>query len=108
MPEDNDPAIDLRGVDFGTDDVLVGGRVDLNPAGAALLVQALPPVGRVRGSGATATNLRGTIHRLFDEVSTRRAGAEFAIRQHSAAPGAGDGALPTWTRPTCPRAGCGC
>ncbi|MET7845329.1 AraC family transcriptional regulator [Streptomyces sp. NPDC005356] len=82
LPEENDPATDLLGVDFDTDDVVVGGRVELNPTGQALLLQALPPVGHVRGSAATANNLRGTIHRLFDEVSTRRIGAEFAIRQH--------------------------
>ncbi|MFI6122534.1 cupin domain-containing protein [Streptomyces sp. NPDC051064] len=82
LPEENDPSTDLLGVDFGTDDVVVGGRVELNPTGQALLQQALPPVGHVRGSAATANNLRGTIHRLFDEVSTRRIGAEFAIRQH--------------------------
>ncbi|MET7930241.1 AraC family transcriptional regulator [Streptomyces sp. NPDC005349] len=82
LPEENDPSTDLLGVDFDTDDVVVGGRVELNPTGQALLLQALPPVGHVRGSAATANNLRGTIHRLFDEVSTRRIGAEFAIRQH--------------------------
>ncbi|MEW2623735.1 AraC family transcriptional regulator [Streptomyces sp. NPDC048106] len=82
LPEENAPSTDLRGVDFDTDDVVVGGRVDLDPTGQALLVQALPPVGHVRGSAAAANNLRGTIHRLFDEVSTRRIGAHFAIRQH--------------------------
>ncbi|MEU1200310.1 AraC family transcriptional regulator [Streptomyces sp. NPDC005813] len=82
LPEEDDPSADLLGVDFDTDDVVVGGRVELNPTGQALLQQALPPVAHVRGSAATANNLRGTIHRLFDEVSTRRIGAEFAIRQH--------------------------
>ncbi|MDT3446878.1 MULTISPECIES: AraC family transcriptional regulator [unclassified Pseudofrankia] len=82
LPEENDPATDLADVDFGIDDVLVGGRVDLNPAGQQLLLQALPPVGHVRGSAAEATNLRGTVHRVFDEVRTRRIGADFAIRQH--------------------------
>jgi AraC-like DNA-binding protein len=82
QPEQNDPSTDLAGVAFGTDDVVVGGRVDLTPAGQTLLLQALPPVGHVRGSAAGAANLRGTIHRLFDEVSQRRIGADFAIRQH--------------------------
>lgn len=82
LPEENDPSTDLAGADFGTDDVLVGGRIDLDPAGRALLSQALPPVGHVRGSDAGAANLRGTIHRVFDEVSRRRIGAEFAVRQH--------------------------
>ncbi|RKT86705.1 AraC-type DNA-binding protein [Saccharopolyspora antimicrobica] len=77
-----DPSADLVGVDLGTDDVLVGGRVELDPAGQALL-QALPPVGHIRGSTAESATLRGTIRRVFDEVSNRRIGAEFAIRQHA-------------------------
>lgn len=77
-----DPSADLVGVDLGTDDVLVGGRVELNPAGQALL-QALPPVGHIRGSAAESATLRDTIRRVFDEVRNRRIGAEFAIRQHA-------------------------
>ncbi|MGM1059862.1 AraC family transcriptional regulator [Saccharothrix sp. Mg75] len=77
----DDPAVDLAGVDFATDDVLVGGRVDLNPAGRALLARALPPVAHVRGSAARTSALRGTVHRVFEEVRSRRIGAAFAIRQ---------------------------
>jgi AraC-like DNA-binding protein len=65
----------------GGDDIVVGGHVDLNPAGRALLLQALPPVGHVRESAGTA-NLRGSLHRLFDEVTGNRMGSAFAIRQH--------------------------
>ncbi|MBZ2194700.1 AraC family transcriptional regulator [Occultella gossypii] len=82
QPEENGPSADPAGIDFRTDDTIVGGRVDLNPAGRTLLMQALPPVGHLRGSGPSATNLRGTLHRLFEEVRLRRVGAEFAIRQH--------------------------
>ncbi|MER7079816.1 AraC-type DNA-binding protein [Saccharopolyspora kobensis] len=81
-PEDNDSSTDLVGVDLGTDDVVVGGRVDLDPAGQALL-QVLPPVAHIRGSAAEAATLRGTVRRVFDEVSGGRIGAEFAIRQHA-------------------------
>ncbi|CAM4051935.1 AraC family transcriptional regulator [Kibdelosporangium persicum] len=77
-----DPADRFIGANCGTDDVLFGGRVDLNPAGQALLLQALPPVGHVRGSAATAANLRGTLHRLLDEVTSDRIGSAFAIRQY--------------------------
>jgi AraC-like DNA-binding protein len=72
----------LAGADRGADDVVVGCRVDVDPAGQALLQKALPPVGHVRAAAATATNLRGTLDRLFDEVTANRAGSGFAIRQY--------------------------
>jgi AraC-like DNA-binding protein len=82
MPEAGFPSTRLIGADCATDDVVVGGRVDLNPAGQALLLQALPPVGHVRASAAAATNLRGSLDRLFDEVTEDRIGSAFAIRQY--------------------------
>jgi AraC-like DNA-binding protein len=72
----------LVGADRESDDVVIGIAVDLNPAGHALLLQALPPVGHVRASAAEASNLRGTLARLFDEVSGNRMGSAFAIRQY--------------------------
>ncbi|MFD4636198.1 AraC family transcriptional regulator [Lentzea sp. NPDC058436] len=81
-PEDDFPSTGLAGADFGTDDVLIGGHVDLNPAGDALLLQALPPLAHVRASATSGTTLRGTLHRLFDEIAADRIGSEFAIRQH--------------------------
>jgi AraC-like DNA-binding protein len=83
FPEENDPATRLVGADRGTHDVLIGGRVDVNAAGRALLLQALPPVGHVRASAATAANLRGCLDRLFDEVAGDRIGSAFAIRQYA-------------------------
>lgn len=82
IPEEGFPSTGLIGADSGTDDVIIGGRVDLNPAGQALLLQALPPVGHVRASAAAATNLRGSLDRLFDEVTGNRIGSAFAIRQY--------------------------
>jgi AraC-like DNA-binding protein len=82
VPEEDDPSTRLTTADCGTDDVVLGGRVDLNPAGHALLLQALPPVAHVRASAATATNLRGSLERLFDEVAGQRIGSAFAIRQY--------------------------
>jgi AraC-like DNA-binding protein len=82
VSEEDDPSTRLTGADCGTDDVVLGGRVDLNPAGHALLLQALPPVAHVRESAATATNLRGSLERLFDEVAGHRIGSAFAIRQY--------------------------
>ncbi|WP_329262947.1 AraC family transcriptional regulator [Actinoallomurus sp. NBC_01490] len=80
VPEENFTR--LAGADRGTDDVVIGIAVDLNPAGRALLLQALPPVGHVRASATTATNLRDSLDRLFDEVTADRIGAKFAIRQY--------------------------
>jgi AraC-like DNA-binding protein len=82
VPLEAESFIRLDGADRGTDDVVIGGRVDLNPAGRALLLQALPPVAHVRASVSTATNLRGSLDRLFDEVAGDRVGSAFAIRQY--------------------------
>ncbi|GAA2225281.1 AraC family transcriptional regulator [Promicromonospora sukumoe] len=62
--------------------VVIGGHVDLDPAGQELLRQALPRVAHVRGSGVGADNLRGSLHRLFVEVTGARMGSAFAVRQH--------------------------
>ena len=80
VPEQQFPPTLLRGADTDVDDIVMGGRIDLNPAGQALLLQALPPVGHVRAAGH---NLRGSLHRLFDEVTANRLGSAFAIRQHT-------------------------
>jgi AraC-like DNA-binding protein len=61
-------------------DVVVGGRIDLNQTGQALLQQALPPVGHVRA--AAATTLRASLDRLLGEVTGDRVGSAFAIRQY--------------------------
>jgi AraC-like DNA-binding protein len=81
-PEAGISSARLVEADRGTDDVVVGVRVDLNPAGQALLLQALPPMGHVRASAAAAPNLRGSLDRLFDEVAGNRMGSAFAIRQY--------------------------
>ncbi|GAB3443978.1 AraC family transcriptional regulator [Streptomonospora sediminis] len=64
------------------DDVLVGGRIDLNPAGEALLLHALPPVSHVRAAQRGASGLRSIVDRLFDELAGDRVGSPFAIRQY--------------------------
>lgn len=66
----------------GVDDVFVGGRIDLNQAGEALLLQALPPVSHVRASTDAATTLGATVRLLLQELTGRRMGSTFAIRQH--------------------------
>lgn len=63
-------------------DVLIGGRVDLNPTGRDLLLRALPPVVHVGPSSAVGPQLRGHVQRLFEEISADRVGSDFAIRQY--------------------------
>ncbi|MEV4622747.1 AraC family transcriptional regulator [Asanoa sp. NPDC049573] len=82
VPVEHDPLGGLAGVDRGNDDIVIGVRVDLNQAGRTLLLQALPPVARVRASAAAAVNLRATLDRLFDEATRGRSGSAFAIRQY--------------------------
>lgn len=82
LPETDASAAAFCGLDTGADDVVVGVRVDLNLAGRALLSQALPPVGHVRASAATANSLRTSLERLFDELTGRRVGSAFAVRQY--------------------------
>ncbi len=82
VPEADDPSIRLADADRCVDDVVIGGHVDLNATGQALLLSGLPPVGHVRASAATATNLRANLDRLFDEVVGHRIGSAFAMRQY--------------------------
>ena len=77
-----DAFLRVDGADCGAADVVIGGHVDLNPAGQALLAQALPPVGHVRASAAAASSLRAGLDRLVDEVTSERMGSAFAIRQY--------------------------
>ena len=75
-----DAFLRVDGADCGAADVVIGGHVDLNPAGHALLAQALPAVGHVRS--AAASSLRAGLDRLVDEVTSERMGSAFAIRQY--------------------------
>lgn len=82
IPEADVSSARFAGADRSTDDVVVGGRVDLNSAGRALLLEALPPVGHVRASAGAGASLRASLDRLFDEVTGNRIGSAFAIRQY--------------------------
>jgi len=70
------------GPDDGQADVVIGGRIALNRTGRELLEQALPPVGHVRAAAATATHLRCSLDRLFQETTTGQLGSAFAMRQY--------------------------
>jgi len=75
-----DPFVRFDGADCRAADVIVGGHIDLNAAGEAMLVGALPPLGHVRASAASG--LRSSLDRLVDEVTNDRIGSAFAIRQY--------------------------
>lgn len=63
-------------------DILIGGRVDLNPTGRELLLRALPPVAHIGASSVVGPQLRGHVQRLFTEIVSARIGSDFAIRQY--------------------------
>ncbi|HEY3556441.1 MAG TPA: AraC family transcriptional regulator [Kribbella sp.] len=75
--------LEVLDTDWDTHDIVIGGRIDLNEAGRTLLGEALPPVAHVQASPGAGANLRGSLHRLFEEVSGNRIGSTFAIRQHA-------------------------
>lgn len=82
LPEEDFSSARIVGADRERDDVIVGGRIDVTPAGRSLLLNVLPPVAHIRASTADSSSLRRSLHRLFDEVTERKLGAAFAIRQH--------------------------
>lgn len=82
LPEEDFSSARLVAADREADDVVVGGRIDLTPAGRAMLLNVLPQMAHIEASTVDATPLRGSLHGLLDEVTGRRFGSEFAIRQH--------------------------
>ncbi|MEV7214532.1 AraC family transcriptional regulator [Kitasatospora cineracea] len=67
--------------DRRTDDIVIGGCINLNEAGRTLLLESLPPLAHIRPSGAD-DRLPAALLRLFDEATAQRPGSAFAIRQH--------------------------
>jgi hypothetical protein len=82
---------------------VVGGSIDLTPAGRALLLNALPPVAHIRASDAAAA-VQAVLDRLLDEVTGGRAGSAFAIRQTGSC-FCSRSSAPTSIGPTCPQDG---
>lgn len=74
--------IDDADADAADVDILIGGRVDLNPTGRDLLLRVLPPVAHVGASSTVGPQLRGHVQRLFSEIVARRIGTDFAVRQY--------------------------
>jgi AraC-like DNA-binding protein len=63
-------------------DVLIGGRVEVNPTGRELLLRTLPPVVHVDRTSSVGAAVRGHVQRLFEEIVDDRVGSDFAIRQY--------------------------
>lgn len=82
LPDEGFDSVALSTADLATDDVLVGGYIDVGAAGLELLRAALPGVVHVRAATPSGARLGALVARLFDEVSSQRLGSAFAIRQN--------------------------
>lgn len=79
--DESDPYQQIDGADWADSDVIIGGNVDVNPAGESLLTSALPAIGHVRASAAVAPRLHEILNQLLDEVTGNRIGRAFAVGQ---------------------------
>jgi AraC-like DNA-binding protein len=82
LPEADFDRMALTEADLATDDVLVGGWIQVNPAGLALLGAALPGLVHVQAGTPAAARSGDLVGRLFDEASSGRLGSAFAMRQN--------------------------
>ncbi|WP_211770968.1 helix-turn-helix transcriptional regulator [Kutzneria sp. CA-103260] len=82
LPEVGFSSARLIGANSGVGDLIVAGRVELNQAGDALLLAALPPLGHIRAAADPTGAMGARLHWLFEEVTGTRLGSAFAIRQH--------------------------
>lgn len=82
LPERDFSSARLIAADRQAEDVVVGGRIELTPAGRHMLLNVLPGVAHIRGSTRQTSPLQECLHRLLDEVTAGRPGSVFAIRQH--------------------------
>jgi AraC-like DNA-binding protein len=72
-----DPGSRMGRLGAGEEVVCLAGHVDLSRDRSGLLRSALPELIHVRGEAAEAPALRWLIEQLLDEMTNRRAGAEF-------------------------------
>lgn len=63
-------------------DVLIGGRIDLDHAGREFLLLTLPPLLHVRAGSSVSPRLTMHVRNIFDELAGGRPGSEFAVRHH--------------------------
>jgi AraC-like DNA-binding protein len=81
-PQGYEQHLDADGPDTGSD-IVIGGHVDLDDTGRALLAESLPNLGHLRGTQPQAQNMRRGLRVLLEESSGGSAGSSFALRQHS-------------------------
>lgn len=62
---------------------VVGGHVEVNQAGADLLLPALAPITPIRGSAPEARAIGWLLERILGELAVDRPGAAFAAHQHA-------------------------
>ncbi|WP_433799197.1 AraC family transcriptional regulator [Actinomycetospora sp. CA-084318] len=82
VPDTGFDSMALAAADPTTDDVLVGGGIQVGSAGQDLLGSALPGLVHVRGSTPAAVRLAALVDQLVVEASSGRLGSAFAIRQN--------------------------
>ena len=82
IPEESFDSMALAAADLATDDVIVGGWIQVNPAGQALFGTALPGLVHIRAQTPAASRLAVLVTQLFVEASSGRLGSAFAIRQN--------------------------
>lgn len=81
IPDTSFDSSSLAEADLALDDVLVGGWIRVSPTGSPLLRTALP--GLVHIPAASAARSAEIVRQLFYEVSSRRLGSGFALRQNA-------------------------
>jgi AraC-like DNA-binding protein len=64
-------------------DIVVGGHVDFDETGRAVLAQTLPALGHLRGALPQANTMRHGLRLLLEESTSGDAGSAFALRRHS-------------------------
>ncbi|WP_305784347.1 AraC family transcriptional regulator [Symbioplanes lichenis] len=81
-PDANFDSMALAAADLSTDDVVLGGWIQVSPAGQELLGAALPGLVHVGAPTPAASRLTALVSQLYAEASSRRLGSAFAMRQH--------------------------
>lgn len=63
-------------------DALIGGRIELDPVGRELVLDAIPPLLHARAGSTAGTRLLDHVQQIFNELVGDSLGSEFAVRHH--------------------------